>query len=534
MRRMLVSVRDGSNGEAVKLTRLLTLLAVAHGALAPSASANIPVFEAYAGPRPKKVEAAAMLLTELGKLSLGFVTSARTLQSSLGIHLPLPGSDPALTAAEFTRQLDLADAAWIRQPALDELVATLAGALEAAKANPAFLVIDPSRREVFRRVLLAYALTLARSGDPRASERAMAEWIRTFPDQVVTRSHDGSDAEQLYVETRKVMARLGRGTLTVNVDPTLKLYVNEVIRRPAIPIADLLPGLYRVLVLDRYNRSRRYTIEVLANQDSVLAIDWPIDSALKITPTYAAFEFPTTNELAQSGQAIARFVEATLGVPGVILVKVTRGERGQMTATAELYSAKQATAVRSASAELTEGARDNVDRISALARFIGLREVSPRITVNVADPAPANRPTLHGTRSPTRPTSNTSASSPATDDAPPTHSKGLLSSHPHLFQTLLITGGLGMAAWGVHLQDKSTKTEDGPNGPMTVPGGISKSGIGLALLGAIPATIGVCWIIDEHYPPASGGSPPPPAQAGAALRLVPVDRGAAVIVSGWF
>jgi archaellin len=500
--------------------------------MAPSASANIPVFEAYAGPRPKKVDAATMVLTELGKLPLGFVTSARTLQSSLGIHLPLPGSDPTLTVAEFTKQLDLADAAWMRQPALDELVATLTGAVETAKGNPAFLVIDPSRREVFRRVLLAYAITLARSGDPRASERAMAEWIRTFPDQVVTRSHDGSDAELLYVETRKALAKLGRGTLTVNVDATLKLYVNEVIRRPGLPIADLLPGIYRVLALDRYNRSRRYTVEVLANQDSVLAIDWPVDSALKITSTYAAFEFPTTQELAQSGQAIGRFVEAALGAPGVILVKVSRGERGQMTATAELYSAKQATAVRSASVELAEGARDNADRITALARFIGLGEVSPKITVNAAELVRANQPTPHETLSPS--TSTASTSFPTTSQAPPTRSKGLLSSHPHWFQTVLIAGGLAMAAWGVHLQDISTKKEEGPNGPVTVPGGISKSGIALALLGTIPATIGVCWVIDEHWPPASGGSQPGQAKAGAALRLVPVDGGGTVAVAGWF
>lgn len=367
------------------MTRLLPLVVVAHAAIASPASASIPAFEVYAGPRPRKVDAVTMVLTELGKLPLGFLTSPRAIQSKLGIHLPLPGSDPGVTAAEFTKQLDLADAAWMRQPALDELVATLAGAVETAKSNPAFLAIDPGRREVFRHVLLVYAITLARAGDARASEAAMTEWIRTFPDQVVTRSHDGSDAEQLYLETRKVLARLGRGTLTVNVDSTLKLYVNEVIRRPGTAIADLLPGLYRVLVLDRYNRSRRYTVQVLANQDSVLAIDWPVDSALKITSAYAAFEFQTTQELAQSGQAIARFVEATLGVPGVILITMTRGEHGQMTVTAELYSPKRATAVRSASAELTEGAADHTDRITALARFIGFSEVSPKITVNVAD-----------------------------------------------------------------------------------------------------------------------------------------------------
>src|SRR4029078_9034161 len=129
---------------------------------------------------------------------------------------------------------------------LAELLATLGSAVDAAKANPAFLVNDPSRRETFRHLLLASALTLARSGDTSGSENAMAEWIRTFPDQVVTRSHDGSDAEMLYSDTRKVLSRLGRGTLTINVDPALKVYVNEVIRRTGVATGDLLPGLYRV------------------------------------------------------------------------------------------------------------------------------------------------------------------------------------------------------------------------------------------------------------------------------------------------
>src|SRR5438874_218287 len=119
---MFASVRVIATGDAVKVTRLLLLLAVAHGAVASSASANIPVFEAYTGPRPKQPDAVAMFLTEVGKLSVGFVTNARTIQSKLGIHLPLPGSDPSITAAEFTKQLDLADAAWIRQPALEELL----------------------------------------------------------------------------------------------------------------------------------------------------------------------------------------------------------------------------------------------------------------------------------------------------------------------------------------------------------------------------------------------------------------------------
>jgi hypothetical protein len=538
---MSASVPAIATGDAVKVTRLLLLIAVAHGAVVSSASASIPVFEAYAGPRPRQADVVMPFFAELGKLSPGFLTNARTIQGNLGLHLPLPGSDPSITTAEFAKQLDLADAAWIRQPALEELLTTLTSAVEAAKSNPAFLVTDPSRRETFRRVLLAYAITLARSGDTRASESAMAEWIRTFPDQVVTRSHDGSDAEQLYGDTRKVLSRLGRGTLTVNVDLTLKVYVNEVIRRSGVATGDLLPGRYRVLVLDRYNKSRRYTVDVLANQDSVLSIDWAVDSALKLTPAYAAFEFSTTAELAQAGQAVGRFVESALGAPGVVLIKVTKSEHGPMMVTAELYSAKRATAIRGASAELRENARDNTERVVALAHFVALRQNSPSITVNVLDRDPVEPPAqpIPPASKPAPPTVSEnppadSVNSPADDVASAAPRKGLLSSHPHLFQTLLIGGGVAMGAWGVYKQVTATSVVDGPSGPVTVNGGTSKVGLIVGALGALPLTIGVCWIIDEHYPARTGGSRPKSNADSAALALVPVYGGGAVTLTGRF
>jgi len=228
-------------------------------------------------------------------------------------------------------------------------------------------------------VLLAFAITLKRNANIKASEEAMAEWIRTFPDQVITRSHDGPDAEQFYLDTRKALAKRGRGTLTVNVpDPSLQLYVNEVIRRQGVAIPDLLPGLYRVLVVDRYSNARRYAIEVLAGQDPILNVDWPADAALTITPTYAAFELATTSELAQAGQMISRFVASTIGAPGVVLVKISKVDHGVEVAAA-LHAARRASAVRSASVILTGTAPADTERLVELARFIAIRELSPEI-----------------------------------------------------------------------------------------------------------------------------------------------------------
>jgi len=323
----------------------------------------------------------APFLTELEQLGTGFLTQPRNIQGVLGARAPLPGSTPGMTAADFGKKLDIADATWIRQPALDELLRTLLEAVEAGKRNPVYLVTDASRREVYRRVLLAFAITLKRSGNLTASEEAMAEWIRTFPDQVITRSHDGPDAEQFYLDTRRVLSRRGRGTLTVNVpDLGLQRYVNEVIRRQGVAIPDLLPGLYRVLVVDRYNNARRYAIEVVAGQDPVLHVDGPADFALRITPAYAAFR--ARDDLgACAGRPGGQPVRGRHdGAPGVVLVKIARADRGVEVAAA-LHAANRASAIRSASVVLTGNPRLDAEHLIALARFVGLREPSPDLLV---------------------------------------------------------------------------------------------------------------------------------------------------------
>lgn len=514
------------------VTRFLLLQAAIQVSFVATASANIPVFEAYAGARPKKVDAMAAFLAEIERLPMGFLVSPKRIQSSLGSHVPLPGSDPAGTAAEFTKKLDLADAAWIRQPALEELLPTLAAAVDIAKNNPAYFVAGPSRRDVFRRVLLAYALTLRRGGNVRESEDTMSEWIRTFPDQVVTRAHDGSDAEQLYLETRKTLSRRGRGTLMVNLtDISLQLYVNEVIHRAGMPIVDLFPGLYRILVVDRYNKSRRYTIEVLANQDSVLSIDWSVDSALRMSPSYAAFEFATSTELAQSGPAIARFVASTVGAPGVILVEPSKSERGQII-TAEVYSAERTSAVRGGWVSLTGDARTDGARATALARYVVLREESPEVTVSVraADSA-GGMPTVSG-RLAVNPT-NTATDSGMEAGPPVSVFADQTPSRAQVVPGILITGGVALVAGGIYLQSRSTRIVEGRNVSQAV-SEVSKTGIAMDIAGGAILGIGIGWMVATYV-----SHPPSAAKAqrtlrGTAIRVVPLAGGGEVRVFGRF
>lgn len=502
----------------MKGKRFILALAIVQLSAASTALANIPVFEAYIGPRPTKEPAAVTaFLSDLEKASPGLFASAKRLQGAFGARLPLPGSDPSLTAADFTRRLEQADATWIRQPALSVLLPALASAVEVGKTNPAYLVSDPGRREVFRRVLLAYALALKRNGDIQPSQDAMAEWIRTFPDQVITRARAGSDAEQLYQDARQALATRGRGTLTINLSETnLQLYVNEVIRRPAVPLNDLLPGVYRVLIVDHYNRSRRYALEVLASQDSVLNVDWAIESRLRVTPSFIGFELDSAAELAHAGQPIARFAQAAIGAPGTILVTLGKNDHDQLV-TAETYSPSHAEPKSSASIVISGNSRSDNERAASLALYLVDHTPQPDVIVNprepeaaptvakathsksvasgAIDPLPPARanikvagsasepaPPAPQTWSPTTPPPviATPVSAATTSALPPAISDGRRSMLPPL---LLLSGGLALGGVSLYVGSSTTST-------------VLRPGSYIAAIGAFAAVVGgATWTV---------------------------------------
>jgi hypothetical protein len=503
----------------VKLARLLALSFVAAQFLGDGqAHAGIPVFEAYVGPRPKKVAALAPFLAELERVAANFLTSPRTIQEKFGVRLPLPGSDPRVTAAAFARTLDVADDTRVRQPPLEQLLPALRDAVEVAKSNPIFLVTDPSRRDVFRRVLLGYAIALKRSGNITGSGEAMAEWIRSFPDQVLTSTHDGSDAEQLYVDTRKALAKLGRGTLTVSLsDANLQLYVNEVIRRPGGTIADLVPGIYRVLVLDRYNKARRYTVEVLANQDPVLNIDWAIDAALNLTATYAAFEFATTDELAQAGPTISRFVQTAMGAPGVVVVHMAKTDRGQQVI-ASIYVVSRPKPMRSASVALSGIPGEDAERVASLARFIAHESSSPDVTIIARSEDAA--PKVLKLAEPTSMRDVASRSELPLEAHPPPRS-----GHPYVIPGLLIGAGIAAFGWGNYVNYKESRDHHSD---------YTAAGLGLAAGGGVLMLIGGCLVIREATTVRSAPQAVMTSRRLPAIAFVAIRGGGALTLAGQF
>ena len=534
----------------MKVTRLFLVLAIVVASLAAPASANIPAFETWVGQRPKKVDPAlATFMSEMERLSPGFFASPKRIQNAFGARLPQPGADPALSATEFTRRLEVADATWIRQPALSELLPTLSAAIELGKQNPFYLVADDGRREVFRRILLAYALGLKRNGGGQPSRDAMAEWIRTFPDDVITRARAGSDAEQLYLETRHAMSIRGRGTLTVTLgDRGLQLYVNEVIRRDGTTINDLFPGVYRVLVVDRFNRSRRYLIDVLANQDSVLTIDWQVDSVLRVTPSFVAFEFSAVVEQAQSGQPIARFAQAAIGAPGVFLIKLGKADRDLQMITAELYAPGHVAPINSASVQLTGNARNDAERASALARYLVSHSPQPDVIVNaksgeaiattpkatttsleakVMTPAvrtaPAVEPATTKPPSPaaTKPLPAEPEAKPLPDVATAPSSPSAPGRHRLLWPALALTASVALEVGSLYVAT-STSSD-----------GLKRGSYVVALAAAAPTTFCATWLISALI----GANDDPIAASRTTRPLIgvaPLTGGGALTVLGRF
>jgi hypothetical protein len=265
----------------------------------------------------------------------------------------------------------------------------------------------------------------------------------------------------------------------------------------------------------------------------VFSVDWPIESALRISPTYAAFEFPTSADLAQSGPAIARFVESTIGAPGVFLIEPTKSER-VLRLTAEVYAPRRATPLRRASILLTGVSRTDADRAIALARFVGLREHDPSVTVEVEteETATASKSMSTPAPTPTPPTptpSDTHASmvrtaAVATLQAPaPAPAPTPTMSTSHLVPGVMVGGGLVLGGGGSYLLWSRSSRSLG-----------QAAGVAGAVAGLLAVTYGTCWLIDDYFIHSTQVDAMRSSKRNTAIGFVPLDRGGAVTLAGQF
>jgi hypothetical protein len=129
-------------------------------------------------------------------------------------------------------------------------------------------------------------------------------------------------------------------------------------------LVDLIPGTYRVFLDVPGTSGRQYEVEVRANADTRLEVDWQVDAALTVSSQWVGFVFATEAE--RNRESIYAGALARRWASDTIIVVGTTRLQGRSAVIATMYRAR-GEVVRSALV-VTSGNDDA--RLRSLARFI--------------------------------------------------------------------------------------------------------------------------------------------------------------------
>lgn len=432
------------------------------------------VFESHVGERTAAVAAVLEMLGDALETH-GFVARPATFERLLGGRAPRPGiEDPSKTAAEIAQQVTAGLHAYVMGD-FDKAVGTLTGAIESIHHNPGLFVIDTENADTLTRAYMALTLALSRLGRVDESVATMKELIRITRGQPISRAEFGPDADKLYRTVLKQVQGLGRGSLTITTgDDRAMIFVDGSLRGMGkATLGDLIPGRYRVFVQVPSTHGRRYSIEVMADEDHYLDVKSEIEEVLWITPAWVGFRFTTEAERKQEARFASALARAWTGEGMVVVIGPTRlQDKPALFGT--LYRT-DGTVVRSASVE-TDGA--DRDRLRSLAKFI-------------ADGTPDEGLEILNARK--------------RDETPALHTTVDTTSGAALWPKLVTLGGLAALAAGVTLL--AIDEDPDPVGPQqptyrdTLPAGIVVGTLGIAAAG-----VGVWyWLRLRDRPDDTGG-----------------------------
>ncbi len=210
-----------------------------------------------------------------------------------GDHLPLPGtSDPALGPAypaDPAGQVELGTKQVLRGD-YEAGLAALEAVLKAALQNPALVVADTSAVTWLTKAYAAVAFAYLRTQHADAATEAVAEQIRSFPDNPIGRIV-GPDVARVSDAARKALEASPHGTLRILVSrPEVQIFLDESLRGSGKALLKLAQGRYRLLLV-RSGMARRYTVVVAPDRMTDLAIDWDADAAFSATPAWIGFRW---------------------------------------------------------------------------------------------------------------------------------------------------------------------------------------------------------------------------------------------------
>src|SRR5579872_6440567 len=144
-------------------------------------------------------------------------------------------------------------------------------ALAEAAMNPAIVVADSTLRPLIQRAYVARAVSLFRLDRKDEAKEAIADLVRMTPQPSILDTW-GTIPDKVFQLSRQDLQARGTGSLSIQInDPNAVFYLNAAGQphRSAFA-ADMLPGVYQVFVTDTAKRSRRYRVEVVPREHTVL------------------------------------------------------------------------------------------------------------------------------------------------------------------------------------------------------------------------------------------------------------------------
>ncbi len=494
---------DCTPAQLSRAARRVAAIAALALAAAPAPAAAAPgsepiVLEAHAGPRPADADRLlAPVLSELRRNGFaGPKVAAERIDDVLSRSGRAAGDEQV---ADALRAVEAGYKKFLSGD-FDAAIQEIDRGLAVLRASPAALVgKNDDRRAVVMRGLVGRALAHKRRGRPTQATEAMKELVRSFPQSEVSYKDYGPETREFFDAVRQDLAREGKGSIAVNLDDDRTVvFVNEhYVDAGDARIRDLYPGTYRLFLQQGNRYGRVHDVVVEAGTTTSVSLSWQLDAVLH-TDGAAALLF---DDEAARRDLEARFairVARSLGAPSVVVLGI-RENRGRRSVVGAFYAADSMRPLRSG-AVAVEPVVPGVDRFEALARLLAGEDEAAALVSPLADDGARRAPVASASR----------------DDRDG-------GDRPFkVWKWVTLGAGLGALAGGATLiaLDNAGGARD------RYERDTSTAGIVTASAGALLTGVGIYFFFRDSSDREESGP------EGASL--VPLDRGAALVVSGRF